>query len=64
MVTLHSKMLVSSTKPAENPSTGCLQRSEMKVRLIRRVRKINATKTYDEIKRSDEKKGELVSEEE
>lgn len=30
MVTLHSKMLVSSTKPAENPSTGCLQRSAIK----------------------------------
>lgn len=26
-MTLHSKTLVSSTKPAENPSTGCLQRS-------------------------------------
>lgn len=30
MVTLHSKMLVSSTKPAENPSTGFLQRSATK----------------------------------
>lgn len=27
MVTLHSKRLVSSSKPAENPSTGCLHRS-------------------------------------
>lgn len=27
MVTLHSNKLVSSTKPAENPSTGFLQRS-------------------------------------
>jgi len=30
MVTLHSKMLLSSTKPAEKPSTGFLQRSAMK----------------------------------
>lgn len=29
-MTLHSKMLVSSTKPAENPSTGFLQRSASK----------------------------------
>lgn len=28
MVTLHSKTLLSSTKPAEKPSTGFLQRSE------------------------------------
>lgn len=27
MVTFHSKILPSSIKPAENPSTGCLQRS-------------------------------------
>lgn len=27
MVTLHSKILLSSTKPAEKPSTGFLQRS-------------------------------------
>ena len=30
MVTLHSNKLLSSTKPAENPSTGCLQRSARK----------------------------------
>lgn len=30
MVTLHSNKLVSSTKPAENPSTGFLQRSANK----------------------------------
>jgi len=30
MVTLHSKMLISSTKPAEKPSTGFLQRSARK----------------------------------
>lgn len=30
MVTLHSNKLLSSTKPAENPSTGLLQRSESK----------------------------------
>ena len=28
MVTLHSKTLLSSTSPAENPSTGRLQRSK------------------------------------
>lgn len=28
MVTLHSNIFFSSTSPAENPSTGCLQRSE------------------------------------
>jgi len=27
MVTCHSKTLLSSTSPAENPSTGCLARS-------------------------------------
>lgn len=30
MVTLHSNILVSSTRPAENPSTGFLQRSAYK----------------------------------
>ena len=29
MVTLHSKTLLSSTRPAEKPSTGCLWRSKI-----------------------------------
>ena len=30
MVTFHSNIFFSSTSPAENPSTGCLHRSESK----------------------------------
>lgn len=44
MVTLHSKILLSSTKPAEKPSTGCLQRSAKKKGLIRRSQKESKSK--------------------
>lgn len=37
MVTFHSKMLLSSTRPAEKPSTGFFARSEQKNRKRKKV---------------------------
>lgn len=41
MDTLHSKTLLSSTNPAENPSTGFLQRSAKNTKKKKRSTKFN-----------------------
>ena len=47
METLHWKTLFSSTSPAENPSTGCLHRSETNKYLANPTIEINPTKMRD-----------------
>lgn len=59
-MTLHSKTLLSSTKPAEKPSTGCLQRSEATKKDQKKIRKNKHKKSIDKSKQTDQLNRESI----